>query len=48
MGPPPLTGPTEFIVSFLGQIAGLAVCVWALRAPPTAASDAAVPAVAFG
>jgi len=48
IGPPPLTGPTEFIVSFLGQITGLAVCVRALRAPPTAASDAAIPAVSFG
>ncbi len=44
MGVPPLTGPTEFIVSFLGQIAGLAVCIWGLPRPRTPQSDAAAPA----
>ena len=33
MGPPPLHGATEFTVAFLGQLAGLAVCIWALRGP---------------
>lgn len=44
MGVPPLTGPTEFIVSLLGQLAGLAVCIWELRRPRTPQSDAAAPA----
>jgi hypothetical protein len=45
MGTPPLTGATEFVVSALGQLAGLVVCGWALLAPSPAASDAPVPAV---
>jgi hypothetical protein len=48
MGPPPLTGPIEFIVSFLGQIAGLAVCIRGLRGPRAPASEAPVPAVSVG
>ncbi|HUM10701.1 MAG TPA: hypothetical protein VLT82_07130 [Myxococcaceae bacterium] len=31
MGTPPLSGASEFFVSTLGQIAGLAACGWALR-----------------
>ena len=33
MGPPPLHGATEFFLAFLGQLAGLGVCIWALRSP---------------
>ena len=47
IGPPPLTGAPEFIVSFLGQIVGLAVCVWPLLRPRPAA-DAPAPALAVG
>jgi alpha-1,2-mannosyltransferase len=46
MGPPPLTGTTEFTISSLGQLAGLAVCVWGLLGPRAAASDAASDAAA--
>ena len=45
MGPPPLTGAAEFLVSSLGQLAGLAVCIWALLGPRPASSEAPVPAV---
>ncbi len=48
MGPPPLHGAAEFIVAFLGQLAGLAVCVWALRGPRTVVSDAPAPAFSPG
>lgn len=47
MGPPPLTGPPEFIVSFLGQLVGLAVCIWPLLRPRPA-PHAAAPALAVG
>ncbi len=47
MGPPPLTGAPEFIVSFLGQLVTLAVCVWPLLRPRPAA-DAPAPALAVG
>jgi hypothetical protein len=42
MGPPPLTGAAEFVVSSLGQLAGLAVCIWVLRGPRPAVSPAPV------
>ena len=48
MGPPPLTGATEFIVAFLGQLVGLAVCGWALLGARSASSDAPVPALSVG
>jgi uncharacterized membrane protein len=48
MGPPPLHGAAEFIVAFLGQLAGLAVSVWALRGPRAAISDAPAPAFSPG
>ena len=48
MGPPPLTGAPEFLVSFLGQLVGLGVCVWALLGPRPNTDDAPAPAVARG
>ena len=48
MGPPPLHGATEFILAFLGQLAGLAVCIWALRGPRPVASGAPVAALSPG
>ena len=47
MGPPPLTGAPEFTVSFLGQLVGLAVCVWPLLRPRPS-PEAAAPALAVG
>ncbi len=48
MGPPPLHGAAEFIVAFLGQLLGLAVCLWALRGPRPAVPDALGPAFSPG
>jgi len=48
MGPPPLHGATEFTVAFLGQLAGLAVCIWALRGPRPEVSSAPVAAFSPG
>jgi hypothetical protein len=48
MGTPPLTGATEFIVAFLGQLVGLVVCWWALLGPGPAPADAPVPAPSVG
>jgi Glycosyltransferase family 87 len=33
MGPPPLEGAVEFVVGFLGQAIGIAVCLWAVLGP---------------
>ena len=33
MGPPPLEGPPELAVGFLGQAIGIAVCLWAVLGP---------------
>ena len=48
MGTPPLTGATEFIVAGLGQLAGLLVCAWGLRASRVAPSEAPAPALSVG
>jgi len=48
MGTPPLTGGPEFVVSALGQIAGLAVCGWAVLGTRPTASDAPAPGLAVG
>ena len=48
MGPPPLTGATEFIVAFAGQLVGLAVCWLALFWPPRAAAGTPEPALSAG
>jgi hypothetical protein len=48
MGPPPLEGPVEFAVGFLGQLVGIAVCVRAVLGPRTRPAGGAVPAVSTG
>jgi hypothetical protein len=46
MGPPPLDGPPEFAVGFLGQAAGVAVCLWAVLRPRPNVVGSASPALA--
>ena len=45
MGPPPLEGPPEFVVGFLGQAVGIAVCLWAVIGPRPRAKAMQAPAV---
>ncbi len=45
MGPPPLEGPPEFVVGFLGQAVGIAVCLWAVTGPRPRAKAMQAPAV---
>ena len=46
MGPPPLDGPPELVVGFLGQAAGIAVCLWAVLRPRPRPIGSAAPALA--
>jgi Glycosyltransferase family 87 len=48
MGPPPLEGPVELVVGFLGQATGIVVCLWAVLGPRPGTESVPQSALAAG